>query len=121
MEKSILYVLEVTPKYTYDWDLYDRFHKGTETEYDKVALEKILDENRLQRELIRDIIKSESVVEPDIISSLNIYDSFFNTPDMAVCYRDCEISQKDQLSYLRYIGEELLPWVKEVRLKKREL
>lgn len=121
MSKKILYVLVVTPKYNFDWDLYKRFREGVETKLDKDVLEEIRHENHLQRELIKDIINSEAVVEPAIVGSLSGCDAFFYGGDMRVYYSDDKISAKDQLNYLRYIGEELLPWVKEVKLSKREI
>lgn len=113
------YYLLIKPRYMFDACLYNDYCTKNDV-CDKETLEYYIKRNESRRELIRELIGTEIVHTPQIRcewATATNADRVFSICSLTVFYDDnADISPKERLSYLRYIGEALLPWVESVDL-----
>ena len=116
------YYLYVTPKYISDHSVYEKYWSA-KPDCDVKKLQSYIDYNIGQRLLIMDIIQSESANNPTIEPQWDFADRedrCFSMCSLRVSFDDsCGMTPVDCLTCLRYIGEELLPWVESVKLVRK--
>jgi hypothetical protein len=119
---SYKYYLYVKPKYISDHSVYEKYCSGA-SDFDAEDLASCVDYNVEQRCLIRDIIQSESVNNPTIEPQWDfssVEDRCFSKCVLRVSFDEsCGMTPSDCLTCLRYIGEELFPWVDSVILYRK--